>query len=395
MKIRKKIIIPFVISALLWIPSSVYSQDYIVKNGDSLFTVSKEYNISIDNLKLINNLDNDIIYAGQVLDVDFDLLGYTVKSGDSLWKLAQSLDLDVNTIKNINNLTSDNIYIGQKLKLSASYGHVVESGDSLWIIANKYGTTIQSIKDFNGLLDNEILIGQVLFIPKANTTNTTTNTPTTTSDTEQNSEDVTTNATQFYTVKYGDSVSSIASKFGISTVDIIKYNYLSDNEWLNTGQIIAVNGYAERDYTVSPGEDNEPLMIGSLVDWYREGQHLINRNDILTITDVETGNSFKVKMIGGYNHIDIETISSMDTQIMYDTFNNNWKWSPRAVVIYKDGMNIAASLSGMPHSFDLISGNDMNGHCDLYLYNSNPHGSSVSEAYVEQHKQMVLKASGQ
>jgi hypothetical protein len=68
-----------------------------------------------------------------------------------------------------------------------------------------------------------------------------------------------------------------------------------------------------------------------------------------------------------------------------------WTWSPRPVVIFKDGMNIAASLSGMPHSYDTVSTNGVSGHFDLYLLNSKPHaGTSVS--YVEQHQSNVYSA---
>ena len=71
-----------------------------------------------------------------------------------------------------------------------------------------------------------------------------------------------------------------------------------------------------------------------------------------------------------------------------------YKWDPRPVVIFHDGMNIAASFSGMPHSFDTIATNGVTGHFDLYTYNSKAHTSSTSQTYLNQHKANILSAAG-
>jgi len=98
-------------------------------------------------------------------------------------------------------------------------------------------------------------------------------------------------------------------------------------------------------------------------------------------------------MLGGYNHIDIEPLTSSDTATMKSLFGN-WKWTPRAVVIYINGMNLAASLSGMPHGVETIGDNGVTGHFDVYMKNSSSHSTTTSTAYIQQHAAMVLKASG-
>ena len=165
-------------------------------------------------------------------------------------------------------------------------------------------------------------------------------------------------------------------------------------DWFDAGDKIAISGYAPRVYTVTRGQATSPEQRGALVDWVLEGQYLVKRNDIFTIVDVDTGKQFKAKMIGGYNHIDIEPITSSDTAVMKSMFGT-WQWSPRAVVIFIDGMNIAASLSGMPHDVDTINNNGVTGHFDLYMKNSKSHSSTTSTAYMQQHANMVLKAAGQ
>jgi hypothetical protein len=63
------------------------------------------------------------------------------------------------------------------------------------------------------------------------------------------------------------------------------------------------------------------------------------------------------------------------------------------VVIYHQGINFAASLSGMPHSYDTVV-NNVSGHFDLYLYNSVGHSATTSASYLLEHKNCVLVAAG-
>ena len=302
---------------------------------------------------------------------------YTVKSGDSLWKISATNNLSVTQLKQYNALTSDRINIGQKLTLLPAVKHVVKSGDTLWLIAQKFASTIAKIKSFNNLGGNVIYAGQVLYIPNTGTSKT----------------PVISWPSITYTVKAGEYLSVVASKFGVSQADIMKYNYMEEGEWLNEGQKIAINGYAPRNYDVIPGESASPARVGKLVDWFLDGKYLLKRNDVFLITDVQTGLQFKVKMLGGINHADVEPLMQNDTATMRKLFPT-WVWKPRPVVIFHDGINFAASISGMPHSFDTISANNVTGHFDLYLYHSTGHSASVSSEYQLQHGQCVLTAAG-
>lgn len=322
---------------------------------------------------------------------------YTVKSGDSLYLISIRYSVSIAAIKSLNNLTTDTIYPGQVLKLSPDYvNYTVKSGDTLWLLSQRYNTTISAIMKANSLTNYGLLVGQALLIPAPAATPTPVPTPAPTpTPTPTANKQLQPVATIFYTVLAGDTADSIAKKMGTSAANIMKYNYMLATDWFYAGQKIAINGYAVRTYTVTPGESTEAARIGKLVDWFTEGQYIIKRDDIFTITDVDTGISFKVKMLGGYNHCDVETLTAADTEIMYNLFQRSWQWTPRAVVIFKDGMNIAASLSGMPHDVESITDNNVKGHFDLYLQNSKPHGSDVSSNYVSQHYAMILKAAGQ
>ena len=202
---------------------------YIVQKGDTLYSIAAANNTTVDELKKANNLTSNILSTGQLLKIPSALLPestYIVKKGDSLYSIANKYNTTVDELKRINNLTSNILSIGQVLKLPSdkvsdiekeenTISYTVQKGDSLYSIARKYSTTIDKIKDLNNLTTNLLSIGQVLLIP------TDTNLETT------------------YTVQKGDSLYSIAKKYN-TTVDRLKQlNNLKSN-LLSIGQILIV-----------------------------------------------------------------------------------------------------------------------------------------------------------
>lgn len=369
---------------------------YTVKSGDTLWRISQTFGVSVDKIKSLNNLTSDNIYIGQTLRlkeqareklVTYDT--YTVKSGDSLWAISRAYNTTVDKLKALNNLTSDVIRVGQVLKVKENviYGmyYTVKSGDTLWKISQSFGVSVNEIKSINNLTVDTINVGQKLFIPEKAVEEIK---PPTTKPTPVYEWPAVT-----YIVQPGDTVYSVAKKFNTTVDNILRYNYMAPDDWLDAGDKIAISGYAPRVYTVTPGEATSPSNKGKAVDWFLEGQYLIKRGDVFTIVDVNTGKQFKVKMMGGYNHSDIEPLTTQDTEIMRSLFGT-WQWNPRPVVVFKDGMNIAASLSGMPHSAQTITTNGVSGHFDLYLKNSLPHSQDASQAYVDMHYKNIDLASG-
>lgn len=276
-------------------------------------------------------------------------------------------------------------------KVSTPGMYTVVAGDTLWKISKAFGTSVDALKKANNLKTDTIYPGQKLEIPQ-----TITSTPSTPAQTGTAAEETRPNNTKWpdvtYIVQEGDTATSIAKKFGVKVDDLLKYNYMDENEWFEAGERIAISGYAPRVTTVEAFKESTPSRKGAEVDWQLEGKYLIERGDVFTIVDVDTGKQFKVKMLGGYNHADVEPLTASDTTVMKSLFGT-WQWSPRAVVVFHNGMNIAASLSGMPHGVDSIE-NGVNGHFDLYLKNSTSHSSTTSKVYIQQHQNMVAKAAG-
>lgn len=191
---------------------------YIVKKGDSLWSIASKNNTTVDNIKKLNNLSSNNLSVGQVLKLSYNAENedikesniYTVKKGDSLWLIANKYGTTVDELKNANNLKSNSLSIGQTLIIpekkegTSNISYVVKKGDSLWLIANKYDTTVEKIKSTNNLKSNTLSIGQVLVIPSS-------------------SEFIT------YTVKKGDSLWLIANKYNTTVDNIKKLNNLSSN----------------------------------------------------------------------------------------------------------------------------------------------------------------------
>lgn len=213
-------------------PEGLITNTYVVQKGDTLYSIANKLGTTVSELKKENNLTSNTLQIGEVLRIPTKEIYeeeeniYIVKKGDSLYSIANKYNTTVDELKRINNLTSNILSIGQVLKLPSdkasnvekeenTISYTVQKGDSLYSIARKYNTTIDRIKDLNNLTTNLLSIGQVLLIP------TDTNLETT------------------YTVKKGDSLYSIAKKYN-TTVDRLKQlNNLTSN-LLSIGQILIV-----------------------------------------------------------------------------------------------------------------------------------------------------------
>lgn len=148
---------------------------YILRNTPNIEAVIVEYGF-LDNVNDANLLkSNWESYAEQVVKSICDYIGvkyvpysndefYIVKSGDTLWSISKKFNMTVDKLKDINNLKSNLISIGMKLKVGDSKQYVVKKGDTLWKIAKENNTTVDDLMKKNNLLNSNLQIGQILYI---------------------------------------------------------------------------------------------------------------------------------------------------------------------------------------------------------------------------------------
>jgi len=165
---------------------------HTVKAGENLTLIAEKYEISIDDIRDWNELDNDVITPGQKLIVsepskktskkdNTTTKGksktHIVKEGETLAKIASTYGVNVSDLKNWNEIEGDVIVPGQKLIVSgpqstkevknkkeskAPTTYKVKKGDNLQSIADEFDVTVKDLKKWNELDDDTVYIGQVL-----------------------------------------------------------------------------------------------------------------------------------------------------------------------------------------------------------------------------------------
>jgi LysM repeat protein len=132
---------------------------YTVKKGDNLYRIAQKYDMTIKELKTANNLTSDYIYPGQVLNVPAEwhttetflqhAAIYTVVPGDTLLDISKRYNISINELKAINNLKNDMVIINQKLiimeDIASTKAQIVGAADN-FTIELKAGNQYLSLK---------------------------------------------------------------------------------------------------------------------------------------------------------------------------------------------------------------------------------------------------------
>ena len=125
-----------------------------------------------------------------------------------------------------------------------THNYTVRYGDTLSAIASRYGMTVNALVTLNGIKNaNLIYPGQSLRV----------------ADSGQGSavsqKATTTTPTSTYTVRYGDTLSAIASRYGTSTSTLASINGISNPNWIYPGQVLKLSGGSSTHaYTVRSGD---------------------------------------------------------------------------------------------------------------------------------------------
>lgn len=291
--------------------------------ASSLIKLVEMYNLTqLDNIAfsgkqpVINN-KNDYNYSNSG-NADNSNGYYTVQSGDTLSGIALKFSTTSSNLAQLNSISNPNlIYVGQRLLVNQSSNsnssssdqsssattnteasaasYTVKSGDTLSGIASQYNTTVNQIVSLNQLSNpNLIYVGQVLKLKNSQTTNS------------SSSSSTATTTAGTYTVKAGDTLSAIASRYSTSSSTLASLNSLSNPNLIYVGQVLKVSSNASTSsstgssanstvttaasYTVKAGD----TLSAIAAKYGTTYQALASANSISNPNDIYVGQVIKV-----------------------------------------------------------------------------------------------------
>jgi murein DD-endopeptidase MepM/ murein hydrolase activator NlpD len=194
-------------------------------------------------------------------------LEYQIKEGDSLWTIAQQFQLSIQEVAQVNNIEQDQgLFPGKLIKIPKHEGdspsssrdtstviHTVERGETIWDIAQQYRLSQEHISSVNDLSKTDSLsIGQEIKIPIDNTKKEEAKKeeaqPGLSFQKDKlNSQGITTSLKQEFsnlvkevnsTAKEDESLWTITQNYHVSLKDLSQTNNLEDSERLSISQII-------------------------------------------------------------------------------------------------------------------------------------------------------------
>ncbi|MCK9230377.1 MAG: LysM peptidoglycan-binding domain-containing protein [Syntrophales bacterium] len=225
---------------------------YTVEAGDTLERVARRYGVSMTDLARMNSIrSHDLIYVGQRLTLKSAASSSTasaapdrpsthvVARGDTLEQISRRYGVSMGELMRFNNIRSrDRIFVGQRLTLKSAASssrasaspdrpstHVIARGDTLERISHRYSVAVDDLVHANNLKSrNHIQAGQKIIIPAASDKNT---------GSVRKPE-------QLYTVSRGDTLGTIARRFGTSIETLMAANSLESRDRIFAGQQITI-----------------------------------------------------------------------------------------------------------------------------------------------------------
>jgi LysM repeat protein len=174
-----------------------------VAEKETLYGISKRYGTSMDEIIKYNPNADAGLEIGRILKVPYVRkvaskapvggVMHTVKEKETLYSISRLYNVDMGEIKSWNNLTSENLTLGQVLTIRKSNAatvtpikqekgrHQVAAGETLFSISRLYNIPWEELRKMNGLQSSDLKIGQILIVTPV-ATNTASNSVTSNSD---------------------------------------------------------------------------------------------------------------------------------------------------------------------------------------------------------------------
>ncbi|MBM7866040.1 hypothetical protein GTO89_06195 [Heliobacterium gestii] len=179
---------------------------------------------------------------------------------------------------------------------------------------------------------------------------------------------------QGYLKDMGYFTEELTGYFGAVTANAVK-RFQADRKLL-------VDGVA--------GPQTFKALRPQVLDWFNSVTYLLPIGVTAKVTDPLTGLSYTIKRTGGVKHADVEPVTAWDTSVMKRIYGGVWSWNRKPVIVTVKGWRIAASVNGMPHGYDTIATNNMQGQTCIHFLNSRTHEGDSLDG---EHQAAVRKAA--
>ena len=349
-----------------------------VIKGDTLWSISKQYNISLELILAFNNIRNkDSLSIGQIVKIPQDNLSaanhtsHIVKKGETLWTIARQYNLTMDSILTTNNITNPElISIGQQIKIP-SYKDVtatpeknvtnqpvinennsnnninppknaepiiytVKAGDNLWNISRKYGVSVEVIISVNNLKEKDLLsLGQKLEIPAIGG-----------GISKSNQKQEPTIVT--YTVVKGDTLWSISRRYDVNMSTIISANNLKEISRLSIGQKLKLP-ITNMDIAKAEGYDQE-AAAEEIIYYVKKGESLwsISREYNVKLESIIAANNIKdASRISAGQQLRIPNVPGARSNIC------NFIWPVRGRITSPYGMRVISGRKDFHAGIDI------------------------------------------
>jgi len=159
---------------------------HVVVSGDSLWKLAKKYDTELRIIKEINYIDSDLLSINDTLLIPLsksksnNFIPYEmhiVSEGDTLWDLSKKYNIDIEDLIRMNSLNKDSyLQLGQQLTIGNKNIHrnieskkrtilySVKQGDNLYKISDLFDVTVESIKEINDFETSDLMPGQIIKI---------------------------------------------------------------------------------------------------------------------------------------------------------------------------------------------------------------------------------------
>lgn len=232
---------------------------HTVQQGETLFNIADQYNVEVEQLEAWNDINANELSVGTELIIrptsssnqeqDEDAVIHTVKDNETFFSISKQYNVTIAELKSWNNLESNNLNIGQQLTIyppetsesgeesitteedtQTNTYYTVKNNDSLFKIAQEHGMTVDQLKELNNLSSNTIRVGQQL------TVRATSSTPSVASTASSSAQGQFTN----HRVSGTTSISDLVEEFEMDEEEFRALNPDVTSSTLRSGQEVTV-----------------------------------------------------------------------------------------------------------------------------------------------------------